>query len=711
MSNSDNTIVRRPKIIFSLRSMRTGESYPITGEITVGRELDCAIRLNSPHVSRYHAKIRPHRDELIIEDLGSSNGTFVNGKQISGQHNLMVGDKVTFDDITFRITSPNAGKKLVQPPMPPSDAPFNRGLPDEHTDLRVDESKLRPTSPTTADKTQAPASPNKPGKQPATPPGFNSENERSAKKNRPPTEQATTYTSKNKSSAAQHESSAKIKEYLKSKQVPSTTKQKPQGPTYTPQPTKQTTSKHNELKNDSTASAKPKPLTPEPLTEEELELFDDAALDDGVSNTDNDIEPMVEAVKRSFSPEHETAQEATEGANEPNHPELKKINKPIVEIDESPIKDPDDELGTLDFEEISLDEFANQDTFKPAALRGNEPKNKEKISAKPPTPGKPSAHPSTSVQAESTSAKHKEKQLDHKASNETKAQTSRSIIEPKAPITDKNPSSEKQNRVNEKQATENESGPSLTEIQAKAKTAEAPDQPKKSGQGIFEAPPGAKPSSPDSKQGHSAFSDEPNYEDQAQNPPKTAIMQQLQASLANFDDIDETQEREWKQHEEEREHIVTKNDGLLGEELDPTPQLVMNTEPDIGRVFPLTDDKSYWIIGRDPNADIYLDEDLLAREHAKVSKISDTEFAIKTCQSTNGMLINGKFSAGGTLNHGDTVQFGRIEISFKHAMQQKQEILERSEHSRRNLRQIDFGTWVGAAVIATAIIVSFAKTL
>ena len=51
----------------------------------IGRE-GCDITLADPDVSRRHARVTPRGDTVVVEDLGSTNGTFVNGERIAGAH-------------------------------------------------------------------------------------------------------------------------------------------------------------------------------------------------------------------------------------------------------------------------------------------------------------------------------------------------------------------------------------------------------------------------------------------------------------------------------------------------------------------------------------------------------------------------------------------------------------------------------------------------
>lgn len=105
----DATLVKHTKTEFTLRSEDGLAEYPLQGEILVGREVECAIPLDSSHISRYHAKINVSPNGVYVEDLHSTNGTYVNGQKIKGRVRMSVGDEVAFDDILFRLTSNRSG--------------------------------------------------------------------------------------------------------------------------------------------------------------------------------------------------------------------------------------------------------------------------------------------------------------------------------------------------------------------------------------------------------------------------------------------------------------------------------------------------------------------------------------------------------------------------------------------------------------------------
>lgn len=102
-----------------------GQSYPLQDMIcTIGRTADNTIVIDSTRISRHHTQIRLLQEgtgiTAIVEDMGSTNGTWVNQRQLAGPHRLMPGDIITLaDDISFRYAVEDTlhTEKLV-PAMP-----------------------------------------------------------------------------------------------------------------------------------------------------------------------------------------------------------------------------------------------------------------------------------------------------------------------------------------------------------------------------------------------------------------------------------------------------------------------------------------------------------------------------------------------------------------------------------------------------------------
>src|ERR1700677_2324879 len=72
---------------------------------TIGRSRDCDIVLDDVGISRRHAEIRPGQDGWTVEDLGSTNGVLVNGRNTRGPQSLHSGDRVELGstEITFEL--------------------------------------------------------------------------------------------------------------------------------------------------------------------------------------------------------------------------------------------------------------------------------------------------------------------------------------------------------------------------------------------------------------------------------------------------------------------------------------------------------------------------------------------------------------------------------------------------------------------------------
>ncbi|MCB0404306.1 MAG: GGDEF domain-containing protein [Bdellovibrionales bacterium] len=105
--NRDRTIVVTEKVrleengstyepyLIQISGRETGQMYNLKGRnVKLGRDPSCQIPLDDPHVSRNHAEIIwRNGTELVIRDVGSTNGIFVNGKKVQEQV-LLDGDKI-----------------------------------------------------------------------------------------------------------------------------------------------------------------------------------------------------------------------------------------------------------------------------------------------------------------------------------------------------------------------------------------------------------------------------------------------------------------------------------------------------------------------------------------------------------------------------------------------------------------------------------------
>jgi hypothetical protein len=127
-------------LVFVEQKPREGREVEATPGAVIGRE-GTDIVLQDPEVSRRHAAIRVDGARVGIEDLGSTNGTFVNDERIEGLRVLADGDTVRFGNTVWRLRAPapagattvgqvpvaapqvTAARSVPAPPAPPSAEP------------------------------------------------------------------------------------------------------------------------------------------------------------------------------------------------------------------------------------------------------------------------------------------------------------------------------------------------------------------------------------------------------------------------------------------------------------------------------------------------------------------------------------------------------------------------------------------------------------
>jgi pSer/pThr/pTyr-binding forkhead associated (FHA) protein len=113
------------------------------GVTSVGRHDDCIIRIKSSQVSRRHCEFLDVDGRLTVRDLGSSNGTFVNGKRVLGQQVLRVGDELTVGTVTLRVATLGQPVAATHPQASkPGDTAVVEALPvddDEEFEIEFDE--------------------------------------------------------------------------------------------------------------------------------------------------------------------------------------------------------------------------------------------------------------------------------------------------------------------------------------------------------------------------------------------------------------------------------------------------------------------------------------------------------------------------------------------------------------------------------------------
>ena len=110
-----------------------GRRIDLDGELVIGRE-DAGLTIDDEELSRRHAILRTVAEGVEIEDLGSRNGTFVNGRRIDAATRLAGGDSLKLGRSVFAIELSRAAATVaspVQAPAPVAAAAAPGGVPSE----------------------------------------------------------------------------------------------------------------------------------------------------------------------------------------------------------------------------------------------------------------------------------------------------------------------------------------------------------------------------------------------------------------------------------------------------------------------------------------------------------------------------------------------------------------------------------------------------
>ena len=80
-----------------------GERFDLFGGISIGRSSDADVRIEDRFASGIHARVYSRGADYYVEDMNSTNGTFLNGRQLNGEARLNDLDEVRIGDTEFRF--------------------------------------------------------------------------------------------------------------------------------------------------------------------------------------------------------------------------------------------------------------------------------------------------------------------------------------------------------------------------------------------------------------------------------------------------------------------------------------------------------------------------------------------------------------------------------------------------------------------------------
>jgi pSer/pThr/pTyr-binding forkhead associated (FHA) protein len=80
-----------------------GRSFPLADELTVGRAAGCHVTLDDTYVSQLHARLFRRDGRFLVEDLGSTNGTYLNRAKVSGPMPMSSGDRLQVGSVVMEL--------------------------------------------------------------------------------------------------------------------------------------------------------------------------------------------------------------------------------------------------------------------------------------------------------------------------------------------------------------------------------------------------------------------------------------------------------------------------------------------------------------------------------------------------------------------------------------------------------------------------------
>jgi pSer/pThr/pTyr-binding forkhead associated (FHA) protein len=92
-----------PHLLVVAADRNIGARYYLVEDVRIGRADDCQIVIDDTYASQQHARVREDDGGFVVEDLGSTNGTYVNGRKISYPLELRHGDRIKIGKTVFEF--------------------------------------------------------------------------------------------------------------------------------------------------------------------------------------------------------------------------------------------------------------------------------------------------------------------------------------------------------------------------------------------------------------------------------------------------------------------------------------------------------------------------------------------------------------------------------------------------------------------------------
>ena len=92
-----------PRLAVVEPAANAGREYLVTGELTIGRAASCSITLDDTYISQLHARVWLDGEEVAVEDLGSTNGTYLNSQRVTTKQCASPGDPLRLGGVVLEL--------------------------------------------------------------------------------------------------------------------------------------------------------------------------------------------------------------------------------------------------------------------------------------------------------------------------------------------------------------------------------------------------------------------------------------------------------------------------------------------------------------------------------------------------------------------------------------------------------------------------------
>ena len=92
-----------PQLVVVDPPEQRGRAFPLGAEVTVGRAAGCQITLDDTYASQIHARVFQRDGQFLVEDLGSTNGTYLNRHKVAGPMVVHSGDRLQIGNTVMEL--------------------------------------------------------------------------------------------------------------------------------------------------------------------------------------------------------------------------------------------------------------------------------------------------------------------------------------------------------------------------------------------------------------------------------------------------------------------------------------------------------------------------------------------------------------------------------------------------------------------------------